>query len=113
MISKHVDTIKDKFSEVDLQLIATELDTSVKDMMCLSKDMLSDAASVDAFDSLINDIENDNGVEVVSFDDNTTLYEYLDESVIIHNTLGVKYILFDNILVRKIENRLSSYRLHD
>lgn len=113
MISKKVESVRGKFLDVDLQLIAVELDTSVKDMMCLSKDMLSDAASVEAFDMLVNDIENECGSEVVSFDDNTIMYEYLDESIIIHNVLGIKYILFDNILVRKIENRLSNYRLHD
>jgi hypothetical protein len=111
MISKRVVDVKDKLLEVDLQLIAVELDTSVNDMMCLSKDMVSDSISMDAFDLMINDIEEGDGSEITFFDDNTTLNEYFDDSVVIHNALGIKYLLFDKSLLRKIENKLSSYRL--
>lgn len=96
--------------DIDYQLMASELDTSIKDMKYLSKDMMQDAMSSDAFDALINDIENIEGVEITSFNDNTVLYEYLDEAIVVHTNLSNKVILFDFMLTQKIENRMDSYR---
>lgn len=96
--------------DIDYQLMAFELDTSVKDMKYLSKDMMQDAISSDAFDALINDIENIEGVEITSFNDNTVLYEYLDEAVVVHTNLSNKVILFDSMFTQKIENRMDGYR---
>ena len=79
-------------------------------MKYLSKDMMSDAASIDAFDTLVEDIERGEGIEVTTFDDNTILYEYLDEAVVVHNVLGIRYILFDSMVTQKLENKLDSYR---
>mgnify|MGYP003163641408 FL=1 len=45
-----------------------------------------------------------------SFDDNTILYEYLDEAIVMHSVLGVIYILFDSMVTQKLENKLDSYR---
>lgn len=109
LISKKIKELKEPL-EVDLQLMASELDTSVKNMKYLSKDMMSDAASVDAFDALVEDIERGEGIEVTTFDDNTILYEYLDEAVVVHNVLGIRYILFDSMVTQKLENKLDSYR---
>lgn len=108
-ISKKIKDLKEPL-EVDLQLMASELDTSVKNMKYISRDMMSDATSLDAFDSLIDDIEKVEGVEITSFDDNTVLYEYMEEAVVIHNVLGIKYILFDSMITQKLENKLDSYR---
>ena len=108
-ISKKIKELKEPL-EVDLQMMASELDTSVKNMKYLSKDMMSDAASIDAFDTLVEDIERGEGIEVTTFDDNTILYEYLDEAVVVHNVLGVRYILFDSMVTQKLENKLDSYR---
>ena len=108
-ISKKIKELKEPL-EVDLQLMASELDTSVKNMKYLSKDMMSDATSIDAFDALVEDIERGEGSEVTTFDDNTILYEYLDEAVVVHNVLGIRYILFDSMVTQKLENKLDSYR---
>ena len=108
-ISKKIKELKEPL-EVDSQLMATELDTSVKNMKYLSKDIMTDAVSIDAFDSLVEDIERGEGIEVTTFDDNTILYEYLDEAIVIHNVLGVRYILFDSMVTQKMESRLDSYR---
>ena len=94
--------------DIDLQLMASELDTSVKNMKYLTADNFADAIEVESFDKLCKDIEQ--GVEITSFDDNTVLYEYLEESVIIHNILGVKYVIFDSLITNKIESRMNSYR---
>lgn len=108
-ISKKIKELKEPL-EVDLQLMASELDTSVKNMKYLSKDIMTDAISIEAFDSLVEDIERGEGIEVTTFDDNTILYEYLDEAIVIHNVLGVRYILFDSMVTQKVESRLDSYR---
>lgn len=108
-ISKKIKELKEPL-EADLQLMASELDTSVKDMKFLSKDMMSDAVSIDAFDTLVEDIERGEGIEVTTFDDNTILYEYLDEAVVVHNVLGIRYILFDSMVTQKLENKLDSYK---
>lgn len=108
-ISRKIVTLKDPL-EINLQLIATELDTSVKDMKYISKDILEDALMLDAFDKLWDDIVNVEGIEITSFDDNTVLYEYLDESIVIYEILGNKYILFDSFITVKIENKLNSYK---
>lgn len=108
-ISKKIKELKEPL-EVDLQLMASELDTSVKNMKYLSKDLMMDATSIDAFDALVEDIERGEGIEITTFDDNTVLYEYLDEAIVIHNVLGVRYILFDSMITQKVENKLDSYR---
>lgn len=108
-ISKKIKELKEPL-EVDLQLMASELDTSVKNMKYLSRDMMTDVSSIEAFDSLVEDIERGEGIEVTTFDDNTILYEYLDEAIVIHNVLGVRYILFDSMITQKMESRLDSYR---
>lgn len=108
-ISKKIKELNEPL-EVDLQLMASELDTSVKNMKYLSKDLMTDATSIDAFDALVEDIERGEGIEITTFDDNTVLYEYLDEAIVIHNVLGVRYILFDSMITQKVENKLDSYR---
>lgn len=108
-ISKKITTLKEPL-EIDLQLMAAELDTSVKNMKFISKIILEDAIMLDAFDKLCYDIENGEGSEVTSFDDNTVLFEYLDEAIIVHTILGLKYILFDSLVTSKIESRMNSYR---
>lgn len=108
-ISKKITTLKEPL-EIDLQLMAAELDTSVKNMKFISKTILEDAIILDAFDKLCYDIENGEGSEVTSFDDNTVLFEYLDEAIVVHTILGLKYILFDSLVTSKIENRMNSYR---
>lgn len=108
MISKKIKDLKEPL-DIDLQTMACELDTSVMDMKFLSRNMMSDATLIDAFDALVEDIQKE-GSEVTSFDDNTVLYEYLDEAVIIYDILGIQYILFDDVVASKIENKLNSYR---
>lgn len=108
-ISKKIKDIKESL-DVDLQLMASELDTSVNNMKYLSRDMMSDATSIDAFDALVEDIEHGEGNEVTTFNDNTILFEYLDEAVVVHTVLGVKYVIFDSLFTQKMENKLDSYR---
>jgi orotate phosphoribosyltransferase-like protein len=95
--------------DIDYQLMASELDTSIKRMKYLSNELMDDILIL-SFNSLVNDIENVEGIEITSFDDNTVLYEYLDEAVVIYTNLGKKFILFDSMITHKMENKLYSYR---
>lgn len=108
-ISKKIKDLKEPL-DLDLQLIATELDTSAKNMKYLCAQQMTDANSLDAFNKLIADITQINGTEITSFNDNTVLYEYMDEAVVIHVVLGIQYILFDSMITQKMENKLDSYR---
>ena len=96
--------------DIDIQLMATEMDTSVNRIKYLSKTLLTDGFEIECFERLINDIEKNEGLEVTSFNDNTILYEYLDEAIVIHTMLADKYILFDSMLTSKVENRMMSFR---
>ena len=59
-ISKKITDLKEPL-EIDLQLMAIELDTSVKNMKFLSKTILEDAIMLDDFDNICYDIENIEG----------------------------------------------------
>ena len=107
-ISKRLRDLKEPL-DIDLQLMAAEMDTSVNRIKYLSNQIMSDAISLECFNNLIRDIESGEGIEVTSFNDNTVLYEYLDEAVVVYIFLTDKYILFDSMITAKIENRLDSY----
>lgn len=95
--------------EIDLQLAAAEIDTSVPRMKYISNTVMEDALSNDAFQKMWNDIKM-NAPEITSLDGNTVLVEYLDESVIIHENLESKYIIFDSVVTQKIEEAMSKYK---
>ena len=105
-IAKNI-TEKQELFEFDMQLVATELDTSAKHLKYVSKDALNEELYV-KFDKLVTEIEN-TCPEIESFDDNTVLYEYLEEAVIVHTIFGVKYVIFDSIISNKIKDRLNSF----
>lgn len=107
-ISKKIKDLEE-FLDIDLQLIATELDTSANNMRYLCAELMTDAIAVEAFNRLYLDIIQ-NGVEITSYDDNTIQYDYLDNSVIIYTLLDVIYIIFDNSFAQRIENQLKRYK---
>lgn len=107
-ISKKITTLGEEI-DIDLQLMASELDTSVSRMKYLSDTLMEDAISKESFERLVEEIKTEGG-EITSFNDNTVLYEFLDDAFVIHENLGVKYVLFDSSLTQKIEKHLDSYR---
>jgi len=108
-IAKKISVIEEEI-DINYQLIACELDTSVKNMKYISKDILQDAITLESFEKLVKNIEIEDGTEITSFDDNTVLYEYENEAIILHTTLGNKYIIFDEDVRKKIENKLNYFR---
>lgn len=105
-IAKNITDKKEPF-EFDMQLIATELDTSAKHLKYVAKETLNDEYHL-KFDKLVTEIET-TCPEIESFDDNTVMFEYLEEAVIVHTVFGVKYVIFDSMITAKIEERLNSY----
>lgn len=108
-ISKKVAKMREPL-DIDLQLLAMELDTSAAYLKYLSGDLVDDAITNDAFNKLVEDIEKGEGVEISSIDDNTVIYEYLNEAVVVHTVLGTKYVLFDSMVTQKIESKMDSYK---
>ena len=108
-ISKKLRDIKEPL-DIDIQLMATEMDTSVNRLKYIVKNLLIYLFEIECFEHLINDIEKNEGLEVTSFNDNTILYEYLDEAIVIHTMLADKFVLFDSMLTSKVENRMMSFR---
>ena len=106
MFSKKLNELKEPL-DIDCQLMASELDISVKDIRCISRNMMQDGIFLDSFDLLKNDIEH-KGIQTIYFDDNTILYNYLDDNIIIYSNLNEIIILFDKNITRKIENKLSN-----
>ena len=80
MYSKRITELKEPL-DIDLQLLATEMDTAAKRIKFISNSILEDSISLDCFNFLIEDIERGEGVEITSFSDNAIMYEYLDEAI--------------------------------
>lgn len=108
MYSKKLTAMKEPL-EFDLQLAAAEIDTSVPRMKYLSNTLMEDALSIRAFQMLWDNIK-ETAPEITSLDDNTVLIEYLDEAIIIHETLEAKYIIFDGCITQKVEEALNNYK---
>lgn len=107
-ISKKLRDIKEPL-DMDLQLMAAEMDTSVNCIKFISNSILEDGISLDCFNCLVEDIEHGDGVEITSFSDNAIMYEYLDEAIVVYTLLSEKLILFDSSLSVKIESKMNSY----
>lgn len=108
MYSKRISELKEPL-DIDLQLLATEMDTSAKRIKFISGSILEDALAVVCFNRLIQDIENGEGVEITSFSDNAIMYEYLDEAIVVYTMLSEKCVLFDSMVTVKIESKMNSY----
>lgn len=109
MYSKRISELREPL-DIDLQLLAEEMDTSAKHLKFISPSVLEDAFDVERFNFLIADIEHGTeGGEVMSFNDNLVLYEYLNEPVIVYTLLSEKCILFDSMITAKIEARMRSF----
>ena len=110
MINKKLIELQDQL-DFDYNLVSVELDTCSKRLRYLSSNDITDAIQKDAFDAFYKRLKNDDGV-VVSFDDNTDMYEVGDECLVVvlhENTVGCKYIIFDIQDAKKVENLVFSF----
>ena len=104
MISKKLIELQDQL-DFDYDLVSVELDTCAKRLRYLSSSDISDAIQKDAFDAFYKNTREQNAV-IVSFDDNTDMYEVCDDSLVIvlHENEKARYIIFDIQDAKKIEN---------
>ena len=105
-ISKFLKDLREPL-DISLQLVAAEMDTSGKRIKYLNPDLCSDKITCEKFNKFIQAVENGElGTEISSIDDNTVLYEFDSEAVVIHSVLGVKWLLFDSAVTVKVESAL-------
>ena len=109
MINKKLTELQEQL-DFDYDLVSVELDTCSKRLRYLSSNDITDAIQKDAFDAFYNRLKNDEAV-VVSFDNNTDMYEVGDEClvVVLHENLKGKYIIFDIQDAKKVENLVFSF----
>ncbi len=107
-VSKSIRDMKEKL-DMDIRLLAMEMDVSANGIRYISRHSLDDAFLIENFDSLINDIENGEGIEISSISDNAVMYEYLDQTVTVYTTISQKSLFFDISLSRKMERRMRGY----
>lgn len=105
-ISKFLKDLREPL-DIPLQLVAAEMDTSAKRIKYLNPDVCNDTINSERFNKLIGAIESgEMGTEISSIDDNTVLYEFDSDAVVIHSVLGVKWLLFDSAVTVKVESAL-------
>lgn len=105
-ISKFIRDLREPL-DIPLQLVAAEMDTSAKRIKYLNPDLCNDTINNERFTEFIRAIESgEMGTEISSIDDNTVLYEFEAEVVVIHSVLGVKWLLFDSAVTVKVESAL-------
>lgn len=108
MLAKVLST-KQEALDFDMQLMAMEMDTSANYLRYIAKADLEDAILIDCFDLMVKDIEQD-AAEIESFNDNTIMYEFNGEPIVIHTCLSEKYLIFDSMNTTKFESLLRSYK---
>ena len=106
MISRFIKDLKEPL-EIPLQMVAVEMDTSAKRIKYINSNLCTDKIDNDRFCELVRSIESGEvASEISSIDDNTVLYEFEEEAVVIYSYLGIKWLLFDSFIASKIEKYL-------
>ena len=110
MINKKLIELQDQL-DFDYDLVSVELDTCPKRLRYLSSNDITDAIQKDAFDAFYKRLKTEEAV-VISFDDNTDMYEVGDDCLVIvlHENQRGRFILFDIQDAKKIENMIFQVR---
>ena len=87
--------------EIDLQLLASEMDSKVKDLLFFSDYFCEDSEDIEAFNSMWAALKE--LMPESSFDDDTEIYEVEEIIVVTHETLTEKYIICENKDLHKIK----------
>jgi hypothetical protein len=83
--------------ELDLQLVASELDCTASDLRYFHSEVMTSIEENAEFMALSEAIKETG--EVTSLDDNTVLYEFLDQPVLIHKDFVSEFIIFDRSFI--------------
>lgn len=109
MINKKLIELQEQL-DFNYDLVSVELDTCSKRLRYISSSDITDAIQKDSFDAFYNRLKNEE-VVVVSFDDNTDMYEIGDDCIVVvlHENLRGKFVIFDIQDAKKIENMIFSH----
>lgn len=99
----------DEFQDLNIQLVATEMDTSAQYLQVVSERFMKDAIERDCFDKLYKNIRA-NGVEIVAFDDHTVMMDFDDQVIVLRKTIENRYIIFDANIKEGLEDVFNSYK---
>lgn len=109
MIANKLTSIRDTL-DLDIQLLAMEMDYSAKDLRYISNEMITDGVLLEKFNKMTQEIVDEViAQEACTLDDNTIMYEFENESVVINRQLARVILIFDNLLTTTIEHRLNNY----
>lgn len=89
------------FVEIDLQLLASEMDASLKELVFLHDAAATDCNDIEFFEKIWHNLKE--SVSLVSIDDDTEIYEYGDIVVATHETMTDKFIICRNTEYHKIK----------
>ena len=84
--------------DLDLQLVATELDTSAVDLFYFCSDEQKSVMDTEEFNNLLQKVQE--GGSVFDLNGNTVMYEFLEQPIIIYQYLATTYIIFDRLFQR-------------
>lgn len=94
--------------EVNIQQLATELDTSARCLCAIVEDECTTGEEIAQLQTAVQDITRSiSGQQIVAFDDNTELYEWCDVPVVVYAGLNRTAIIFDNEHRQDVESLLS------
>ena len=107
MISKKISSYNQSIN-LDLQLLATELDSCVSNFMVISNSTLTDGIELSRFEKMLQLIKSDYDISS-SFDDYTDIYCKCDMYVVIHEPpTEAIFLIFDADDRKKIEATFES-----
>lgn len=98
-IEKFLDK-EEEIISVDIPTFSTELGVDATSLLCISLDGLDDAITIERFEHLCNTIIELG--ESFSMDDNTVVYELDQRNVVISKHLGIRFVIFEDVLNRQI-----------
>lgn len=106
MIAKKIGNAAYEFGiDCDLQQVANDLDISVGDMRYVDRNSCEDGITSEGFDRFVQQLRT--RVVMTNYDDNTELYDYDGNPVIVCTQLYNQILIFDKDFTKKIENAIT------
>lgn len=106
MIAKKIGNAAYEFGiDCDLQQVANDLDISVGDMRYVDRNSCNDGITSEGFDRFVQQLRT--RIVMTNYDDNTELYDYDGNPVIVCTQLYNQILIFDKGFTNKIENAIT------
>lgn len=106
MICKKIGKASYEFGiEFDLQQVANDFDVSVADMRYIDRNSCNDGITSEGFDRFVREIRS--STAQTSYDDNTELYYWNGNPVIVCTQLYNQIIIFDKDIALRVDNAIT------